>query len=48
MSGKKQEEISQESVLEEAYTEPESSKSFFEVYTPLNILREVKLRLTGK
>lgn len=48
MSGKKQEEVKEEPVNEEIYNEPEEQKSFFQIYTPLNILREVKLRLVGK
>lgn len=49
MSGKKKEEPAEEEkgeIVEETYSAPQ--KSFFEVYTPMNILREVKLRLTGK
>lgn len=51
MSGKKKEEApAEQPVAEEqaANTTPEKEPSFFEVYTPLNILREVKYRITGK
>lgn len=48
MSGKKKEEPKDE--VQETISEVDIApqKSFFEVYTPLNILREVKFRLTGK
>jgi ectoine hydroxylase-related dioxygenase (phytanoyl-CoA dioxygenase family) len=48
MSGKKKAlEKEEEPEKVEAQIE-ENDKSFFEVYTPLNILREVKFRITGK
>jgi hypothetical protein len=31
-----------------AEAEEEEKKSFFEVYTPINVLKEIKFRLTGK
>jgi ectoine hydroxylase-related dioxygenase (phytanoyl-CoA dioxygenase family) len=48
MSGKKKEAPKEEEKKEVVESSPEPQKSFFEVYTPMNILREVKLRLTGK
>lgn len=51
MSGKKKEEAPEEQTVvndESANATPEKQPSFFEVYTPMNILREVKFRITGK
>jgi hypothetical protein len=31
-----------------AEAEEEEKKSFFDVYTPINVLKEIKFRLTGK
>ena len=41
----KKETTSQEEIIE---TPTEKKKSFFQVYTPINILKEIKYRLTGK
>jgi len=55
MMGTKKEEpkeevkVEEELVLvEEALTYQEPQKSFFETYTPYNIMREIKFRITGK
>ena len=52
MTGKKQkEEVTEieEDTKEEVRTEIEKdSRAFFEIYTPVNILKEVKYRITGK
>jgi hypothetical protein len=48
MSGNKKEEAPEEEPVAVEETVPTKEPSFFEVYTPLNILREVKYRITGK
>ena len=46
MSGKKEEK--QAEVIESEETTVEEKLPFYKVYTPLNIIRELKLRISGK
>lgn len=50
MTGQKKEEVKpkEEANASETAVSEQDKRSFFEVYTPLNILKEVKYRITGK
>jgi hypothetical protein len=48
MDGSKTEETpAAEIVVEDESTSAEPQKSFWKVYTPMNVVREIKYRITG-